>query len=165
MTEQSIINQRFTDGFNKAKKYYKNDDLFKCADLCYGLLEDYAIPRYHKMKTLILLGSVLGDWDESNDCRVAAELLWQTMRRWNPAGKDATTDEAMAEIRELIDDLTEALKAKQPSAIDLEDTIDELEPNHDQEAADAMTVLKDSDIDEQTTTIDTEMKATACELQ
>jgi hypothetical protein len=167
MTSRSIIDEQFTDGFNEANACYKADKLFECIDLCYKLLDEPNIPRYHKMKTLVLLGATVGDWDEAYDCLVAAESLWKIVRRWHPEGKNATLDTGMAEIRESIEELNQALKEEQPShfgvgdrglyIVDEEDAM--LEDGDaaldivDEEGgriADARAMLEDLDIDEDT---------------
>ena len=45
-----------------------------------------AIPRYHRMRTLLLLGSTVGDWDEAHEYWENAETLGRIVRRWRPAG-------------------------------------------------------------------------------
>ena len=94
MDEYSKIDQQFTNGFNQANEYYKTDELIKCIDLCRDLLKDPTIPRYHKMKTLTLLGATVGDWHEAHDCLLEAEALWKLARRWHLAGRGEVVDDS-----------------------------------------------------------------------
>jgi hypothetical protein len=41
--------------------------------------------------------------------------LWKIERRWSPEGKDGTLDTVMAEIREALDVLRQALAEVQPT--------------------------------------------------
>jgi hypothetical protein len=58
-----------------------NDIISEAVDIAYTdsfnevheLLEDSAIPTYYRIKTLVLLGLILADWEEANECRVKAE--------------------------------------------------------------------------------------------
>lgn len=110
MDNGRIIDEAFTAAFNEANELYRNDRLEECAAKCRELLDDSAAPKYHRMKTLILLGSILSDWDDADDCRLAAENLWSIVRRRHPEGADSTVDGIMAEIRESLDDMYTALE-------------------------------------------------------
>ncbi|KAJ8113067.1 hypothetical protein OPT61_g4723 [Boeremia exigua] len=158
MSNGSIIDKLFTDGFNEANALYKASELFECIDLCYKLLDEPEIPRYHKMKTLVLLGATVGDWHEAKDCRVDAESLWKIGRRWHPEGEDETVDIYMAEIRESLDELNDALKEEQPSAFILQDAINELVDDEDERVADARAMLEDLDLEEDTPAVSTAPK-------
>ncbi|KAH6639222.1 hypothetical protein C7974DRAFT_278302, partial [Boeremia exigua] len=103
------IDQEFTDRFNEANAHYKAGELLECMNLCDKLLDEPHIPRYHKMKTLVLLGAVVEDWFEAHDCFVAAESLWTMTRRWIHEGDDQFVDDAMADIRMSLDELNQAL--------------------------------------------------------
>jgi hypothetical protein len=41
------------------------------------LLADDAIPRYHRIRKLILLDLILGDWNKANECRIYAWALYE----------------------------------------------------------------------------------------
>lgn len=60
------IDIRFMNEFNEANELYINDQLDECIAKARDLLQDPAIPRYHHMKTLVLLGSTLGEWEEAD---------------------------------------------------------------------------------------------------
>jgi hypothetical protein len=94
----SIIDEQFTKALNAAYNLYHDDRLQECQKAASDLLGDDAIPRYHRMKVLILLASILGDWEDANECRVDAWALYNLVRRWHPVGNNLTADEALDEI-------------------------------------------------------------------
>lgn len=100
----SIIDKQFTKALNAAYNLYHDD----------RLLEDDVMPRYHRMKVLILLASILGDWEEANQCRVDAWALYNLVRRWHPVGKDLIADKALDEILVQIREVDSALEEDAP---------------------------------------------------
>ncbi|KAL1592497.1 hypothetical protein SLS59_009730 [Nothophoma quercina] len=121
MTEASIINQRFSKDLNEAIRLFDIGQTDECLALGMDILEDSACPRYHRMKTLVLLGSVIADWNDANQCRVDAEALWQTTRNYYPEGFDKATDEHMHEVREKLDGLIEVLDKEEREGLDAEE--------------------------------------------
>lgn len=139
MTEASIINQRFSKDLNEAIRLFDIGQTDECLALGMDILEDRGCPRYvspilptyythrsdlrryHRMKTLVLLGSVIADWNDANQCRVDAEALWRTTRRSIPEGYDKATDEHMHEIREELDGLIEVLDKEEREGLDAEE--------------------------------------------
>ncbi|KAF2133565.1 hypothetical protein P153DRAFT_363735 [Dothidotthia symphoricarpi CBS 119687] len=130
MATESQIDKRFTEGFNEANDHYRDDRLEECVAKARELLNDPAIPRYYRMRTLVLLGSTLGEWGEANDCRLEAEAMWRIVRRWHPLGEDVEVDRLMAIIRESLDDLDRALRE--------EDLLDSHYEDEEQEAVDSV---------------------------
>lgn len=61
MSAQDIINRQFFDAYSEAVALYNADRLDECVDKAREMLSDASIPRYHRMRTLVLLGSTLGD--------------------------------------------------------------------------------------------------------
>jgi hypothetical protein len=115
MATGSIIDQRFTDWINEATDLADQGLLEECVVKARELLADDACPRYHRMKTLLLLAAVLDDWYQANECRQDADALWRIVRRWHPVGENETLDTYMAEIRDLLDVCREALAQEEPS--------------------------------------------------
>ncbi|KAH4635133.1 hypothetical protein HBH81_121990 [Parastagonospora nodorum] len=148
MATQSIIDVQFTDAFNEAKALYDADRLDECIAKARELLEDPAIPRYHQIKTLILLGSTLGEWSDANSCLVDAEALWALTRRWHPEGEDKDVDIFMAEIRTSLDELAGVLREEEPEDYDMDDAIEEVLHEHDEQVADAQMMMEDLDLDQ-----------------
>jgi tetratricopeptide (TPR) repeat protein len=117
----SIIDKAFTDAYNECAELYDNDELEKCIEKAQALLDYGAAPRYHRMKTWILLGNCLGDWDEAHDSYVEAETMWRIVRRWHRAGEDAKVDAAMEELRVSLEELKETLAKDKPAYDDDEE--------------------------------------------
>lgn len=59
-TMTGLIDKQFTEALNKAYELYEGDHLEECQQAAINLLEDDAILRYHHIKTLILLATILG---------------------------------------------------------------------------------------------------------
>jgi hypothetical protein len=110
----SIIEDQFTDALNTAYKLYHEDRLLECQKAALDLLEDYAMPRYHRMKVLMLLATILGDWEEANQCRIDAWALYRLVRRWHTIGNDLIADEALDEILVQLGEVDSALEEDAP---------------------------------------------------
>jgi hypothetical protein len=117
MEQPSLIDQQFTDGYNEAHDDYDADRLEECESKLRGLLGDPAIPRYQRMKSLVLLGLIVGDWQEADKCYIKGDALWQIVRRWEPEG-NVEVDEALQEIRDSLDGLDTALFEENPEFYD-----------------------------------------------
>jgi hypothetical protein len=57
MANDSVIDRAFAEAFRKLNKYYEYDKLDTCVEKARELLQDTALPRYHRIGTLVLLGS------------------------------------------------------------------------------------------------------------
>jgi len=89
MGGRCLIEKKFTDGFSAAHDLFTADRLEECEDALFALPAEEAIPRYYKMKTLILLGTIVGDCKEAQRYHVAAECMWRIARRvHHPEGAD-----------------------------------------------------------------------------
>jgi hypothetical protein len=121
ITSDSIIDEAFTNGFNEANDLYNEGILDRCIEKSYALLNDPAIPIFHRIKTLILLASTLGDWNDANEHRIEAETLWRAVRRWHPQGRDTIVDEHMTEIRGTLDELDAVLREEELEDIDVDE--------------------------------------------
>ena len=62
MANDRAIDRAFTDAFNEVNQLYRDDKLGECIEKARSLLRESALPRYHRMRTLVLLGSTLEDW-------------------------------------------------------------------------------------------------------
>jgi hypothetical protein len=110
----SIIDEQFTDALNAAYKLFHEDRLQECQEAALDLLEDYAMPRYHRMKVLILLACILGNWEEANQCRIDAWALYRLVRRWHPVGNSLVADEALDQILVQLREADSALEEDAP---------------------------------------------------
>jgi hypothetical protein len=137
MDSASIIDKFFTDGLNEAGDLYNDDRLNECIKKTRNLLADRTIPRYHRMKALLLLASTLGDWEEANDYHVEAETLWRVHRRWHPEGENSELDKYMEYLREALDEVRDVLGETEPEDYDFEDIVDDRTTAHEEHVKDA----------------------------
>ncbi|KAI4719890.1 hypothetical protein E4T48_03880 [Aureobasidium sp. EXF-10727] len=72
---------------------------------CESLLTDPELPRYYRIKTLILLASANKAWRQKEDLRLRAEHTWNESRKLHPQGQNETTDSVLAELRASLDEL------------------------------------------------------------
>jgi hypothetical protein len=112
MASDSAIDRAFTEGLNETYRIYNMKRFEEYVAKIRELLDDYAIPRYHRIKALIMLGAILSDPKEVNQCLVDAEFVWKVVRRGNPKSRDAVVDRHMTEIRQALDDFQKALKER-----------------------------------------------------
>jgi hypothetical protein len=143
--ESLIIDKEFSIAFNEAKALYDADRLDECIAKAQKMLGDPATPRYHRMKTLVLLASTLGDWIDAYACCVEAETLWALTRQWHPEGKIEALDIFMTETRNSLDELYEVLAEEEPD-FDMQDDDDDDDNNDDKEVADARARMEDLDL-------------------
>ena len=143
MTTASDIDKSFTKALNEAGELYNNDRLDECIEQTRALLADDSIPRYHRIKALLLLASTLGDWDDANNCHAEAETLWRVVRRWNPEGEDAVLDTYMDDVREHIDEVRADLERTEPddNDNDFEDDVDDDGAAHEEQVNDATAAM------------------------
>jgi hypothetical protein len=127
------IDRSFLAAVNHLVDLYNDDMLDECAEGAEELIQDYAMPLYHRMKVLILLANVQVGWEPAEGYLVRAEAVWRFIRRANPKGADATTDKYLAEIRDLLDELRRDIE---------EQKFEEMEWDHDD-------TMEDSVVDEQ----------------
>jgi hypothetical protein len=147
MAGRSVRDQQFTDAFNEALADYKADRLEECDSKLRTLIDDSALPRYHRMKSLVLLGLIVDDFHEANELYVAAEALWHIVRRWHPEG-DPKVDSALKEIWESLEDLDESLREQNPDEYDRPVPVDKTVAEHDTDVEDARELLDDVDIED-----------------
>jgi hypothetical protein len=59
MANASVIDRAFNEAFNELSKYYEDYELDTCVEEARELLQNGALPRYHRIRTLVLLGSAV----------------------------------------------------------------------------------------------------------
>jgi hypothetical protein len=59
MANDGVIDRTFNEAFNELSKYYEDDELETCVEKARELLQNSALPRYHHIRTLVLLGSAV----------------------------------------------------------------------------------------------------------
>ncbi|KAI4647821.1 hypothetical protein J4E93_004232 [Alternaria ventricosa] len=142
MTTASDIDESFTKALNEAGELYNDDRLDECIEKTRALLANDAIPRYHRMKALLLLASTLGDWLDASNCHTEAESLWRVTRRWHPEGEDAELDKYMDDVREHLDEVGADLARTDPDAYDFDDDVDDRIAAHEEHVKDATAAMK-----------------------
>ena len=147
MASEDLIDKQFTDRFNELHDLFTADRLDECEKGAFALLADPAIPRYHRMKTLILLGTIVGDWHEANQYHGGAEAIWRIVRRHHPVGSNKQADACLAELRESLDDLDVALRDEEASEYEFLDTVEEAIEKHDADVEDARAGMDDLELD------------------
>jgi hypothetical protein len=96
LANDRVIDRAVTEAFNELNKYYEDDELDACVEKARELLQDVNLPRYHRIRTLVLCGSAVEygcsspcldkrlpphrDWREGRRCCVEADTLWRLVR-------------------------------------------------------------------------------------
>ena len=79
----------FDDAYIEMQKLYDDDKLEEVYESAQVLLADAAIPRYHRMKTLMLLSNFTSDLDEAQRYHTEAEAI---VRRQHVLGVHSDVD-------------------------------------------------------------------------
>lgn len=133
--ESATINKLFTDRYNEIYTKYtaadENDEeaLDDCIKQAHALLLEPAIPRYHRIKTWLLLASMVGDIEEALMYHNKADILLRVVRSHEvtgatiPACVEATLNKLGEEVEELREILTrEAAAEDRSNAISAQET-------------------------------------------
>ncbi|THW77323.1 hypothetical protein D6D19_02328 [Aureobasidium pullulans] len=86
------------------------------ATACDKLLTDTELPRYYRIKTLVLLASASKQWRQKEDLRLRAEHTWSESRTLHPIGQNNTTDSVLSELRDLLNTLKTSQALTAPSS-------------------------------------------------
>ncbi|KAH3913179.1 hypothetical protein HBH56_112750 [Parastagonospora nodorum] len=121
------VDRQFDRAFNAAAELYRQDKYEQCIEALRELLADPAMPRYHHIRCLTLLGGTLGDWKESYSCWVKAETIWRITKRWH-------CDDEDTEVKEALDDLQDGLNELRRALVDDKDGCHESMQDGDAEA-------------------------------
>ncbi|OBT71586.1 hypothetical protein VF21_09284 [Pseudogymnoascus sp. 05NY08] len=82
MDDIDEVMQYFGREYNTVLALYNEDDKEEeCINAAQNLLEDPDLPRYLRILTLIILGTSIDDWDDSETCRLEAKRLWEQAHR------------------------------------------------------------------------------------
>ncbi|KAK6437045.1 hypothetical protein LTR95_006757 [Oleoguttula sp. CCFEE 5521] len=110
MAPKSAAEIAWDDKYNTLLDLFESDKLDECLEGTEKLLQENHLPRYHYIKALLLLASLIPDVEEAWAKQSEAKLLWHLLRQSNPAGEDLKTDEAMQELWEEIEEGTRELE-------------------------------------------------------
>lgn len=106
--EKDAILAAFGRKYDHVRGLFDDNKLDDGINEAQDLLDDGDLPRYLRIKTLIVLAAAASNWHDTEACRTEAETLWSLARRYHPEGYDATADEALAELRVLLERVKEA---------------------------------------------------------
>lgn len=59
MADVRLVDRACSQAFNEVNRYYANDELGTGEEKAREVLEDSALPTYHRIRTLVLLGAVV----------------------------------------------------------------------------------------------------------
>ncbi|KAH3959089.1 hypothetical protein HBH51_203750 [Parastagonospora nodorum] len=127
MGANGTVDNHFTNGFNEANNLCEQDQMEEGITKARELLAEPSVPRYHKMKFLMLLASALEDWYDANE------------------GEDAALDADMSEVRALLDTCDRILQQERDE-LDAEDGVEDSMLLDDQGTADAQGMMENMDI-------------------
>ena len=102
------IDDDFTDEYNKLQKLYDDNQLDQCIKDAPALLDDPAMPRFHRMKTISFLASCHFDFEKADECRAQAEAYWRIERACYKEGQSEAVDKELGDLRLTLDELKEA---------------------------------------------------------
>ncbi|KAH6633737.1 hypothetical protein C7974DRAFT_375781 [Boeremia exigua] len=149
MNDNIIVKRNLTNDFRKALRLCNVGESDECVSLGRNILDDATCPLYYRMKTMILLESVITDWNDANECRADAEMWLVATRRPFPEIFSVVADEQLHDIRKDLDILTEGLdneelraleearRVEQQEAIDDAEDFEEADDPNITEAVDA----------------------------
>jgi hypothetical protein len=117
MANDSVIDHAFNEAFNELGKYYDDDELDTCVEKARELLQNSALSRYHRIRTLVLLGST-AEYGYSSpflDKCLPFHRDWR-VRLLYPADENEKSDAAMDKLRDYILELRAILDQEQADA-------------------------------------------------
>lgn len=104
-TTHIILDRQFTRQLNTILTLYNADLTELCEKFARELVADSAIPRYHRIRVLTILASVVNDTAEAKSTYLEAQALWRTVRDASKVGDKEDLDKYLDEIREELDGL------------------------------------------------------------
>jgi hypothetical protein len=99
------IEDHFSNKFTILHALFDADKPDECVKLAHDLLKESDLPRYLRMKTLIILASCIPSIEEANACHSEAEDLWRQERDFQPEGSNQVVDETLKEERDTLNEL------------------------------------------------------------
>ena len=119
----------FSQMYDAAADLIDFDALEESINAAKLLVERSDLPLYYRVKTLMLLGTMIKDWNLAEIYRQEAEDVWHDAHRCNPPGKDVAVDTSLEYLRECLDQLKEYAESINPD----KDT-DDYETEEEEEA-------------------------------
>ncbi|KAK5173992.1 uncharacterized protein LTR77_001071 [Saxophila tyrrhenica] len=115
MGEESATDASFRKRYEDICDLRDEDRLDEFVEKAKELLRESHLPRYYRIRTLILTGSTVGNWHDAMRYWKDAENLWRFVRRRYPDGEEESIDRPMRAIREDLDELRTVLDEEKPT--------------------------------------------------
>jgi hypothetical protein len=96
------------DSLLKAEALYDEGAYGDCVALLYNLIENYNMGPLPRLKTLVMLCVLHGDWEYAEACRLEAEDIWHHCDKHSEEGYDKA---ALAKFRASLDNLEKDMRA------------------------------------------------------
>ncbi|EME77358.1 uncharacterized protein MYCFIDRAFT_88718 [Pseudocercospora fijiensis CIRAD86] len=103
------ITKPFTDEFNAIQKLYAEGKINECISRARDLIAEPAIPRYHNIRTLLILVNAVPARKEAWRFLEDAQVLFHLVRRFHLEGEDADIDKTIQELWDSISELKQML--------------------------------------------------------
>ncbi|KAF7190931.1 hypothetical protein HII31_08090 [Pseudocercospora fuligena] len=129
------IIQSFTEAFYQAQALFEQDKMAECEHAARVLLAEPALPRPHRIRTLLLLVNVVDDWNEAWCFHDQAKLQWYYIRRNHPQGQNSDVDKEMERLWDLLVEHQETLdeEKKYPDEEEEDEDMDSDEEAEDED--------------------------------
>ncbi|KAK5173633.1 uncharacterized protein LTR77_002314 [Saxophila tyrrhenica] len=89
MSSDEQVAQSWSCEYNRIRQMYEDGLMAGCVESTQDLLDDPDQPRYHRIKTLILLAYSLAEWTDMHNCSEEAERLYMVAKDYYPEVLDA----------------------------------------------------------------------------
>jgi hypothetical protein len=99
----------FDNAYHEMQKLYDDDNLDEVYESAQVLLADAAIPRYHRMRTLMLLSNFTSDLNEAQRYHAEAEAMLRIIRGQHVLGGNPVVDNELSFCRRCLDEVAEVL--------------------------------------------------------
>lgn len=103
-----------------AAKLFDEEEFERCIELAEHHLTRLNLPRYYRMKNLLLIAAAEDDWYRAERIRLQVEQIWLTAKRMLDPDKDNEASErGLREVREALDQLKGFQEEDAPSPVHL----------------------------------------------
>ncbi|KAK0773238.1 hypothetical protein LTS02_008076 [Friedmanniomyces endolithicus] len=96
------VMETYKASYDACYALYDKDKFAECIDQLENLLIDSGLPRFFRIKLLILMAACMGDWWEEREVLEEADKVWRHVRSYHRQG-DTEVDDCLAKLRHGID--------------------------------------------------------------
>ncbi|KAK5167092.1 uncharacterized protein LTR77_007822 [Saxophila tyrrhenica] len=114
MSERDLVFESYDRGYNEARARFDADDLDSAVALAQNMLDDSSLPRYHRIKLLLLMSAAVDDWEEVASMLDDAHRLWTMTRMFHREGENEEADTLLTDLRQSLDSLIAQHAADRP---------------------------------------------------